>query len=88
MKLVVKPWEIPLTEFQNGQAIALRNYERINREIASILKIGKSAIAEFLKNPDAHRKRKKMEDPKKVMPKDQRKTLRQLKKRGSSIPTT
>ena len=34
------------------------------RAIAGILKIDKSAIAEFLKNPDAMEKGKKLEDPK------------------------
>ena len=51
-----------VTKFQKVQAIAYRNDGKTTREIAGILKIGKSAIAEYLKNPDAHRKRKKLED--------------------------
>ena len=48
------PKGITLTEFQKGQTIAYRNDEKSIREIANILKISKSAIAELLKNPDAH----------------------------------
>ena len=59
------PRGTPVTKFQNVQAIAYRNDGNTIREIAGILKIGKSAIAEYLKNPEAHRKRKKLEDPKK-----------------------
>ncbi|GBN97993.1 Transposable element Tc3 transposase, partial [Araneus ventricosus] len=66
---------------------SLKNDGKTIREIAGILKIGKSAIAEFLKNPDAHGKRKKTGRPRKLMPKEQRNLLCQLKKRGASIPT-
>ncbi|GBM46774.1 Transposable element Tc3 transposase [Araneus ventricosus] len=81
------PRGISLTEFQKDQAIAYRNDGKAIREIAGILKIGKSAIAEFLKNPDAHGKRKKTGRPRKLTPKEQRNLLRQLKKRRTSIPT-
>ena len=61
------PTGIPWTEFQKGQAIAYRNDGKTIRAIADILKIGKSEIAEILKNPDpeAQGKRKNLEDPKK-----------------------
>ena len=50
---------IPLTEFQESQAIDYKNDEKTIREIVGILKIDKSAIADFLWNPKARRKRKK-----------------------------
>ena len=53
------PRGIPLTEFQKGQAIAYRNDRKTILDITSVLKIGKSVIAEFLKKLDAHGKRKK-----------------------------
>ncbi|GBL83624.1 Transposable element Tc3 transposase, partial [Araneus ventricosus] len=81
------PRGISLTEFQKGQAIACRNDGKTIREIAGILKIGKSAISEFLKNPGVHGKREKTGRPRKLTPKEQRNLLRQLKKRGASIPT-
>ena len=65
------PRGIPVTEFQKGQEIAYRNNGK-TIEIAIILKIGISAIAEFLKNPDAHGKRKKTGRPKKVTAKEQK----------------
>ena len=42
------PRGILLTEFQESQAIAYKNDEKTIREIAGILKIGKSAIVGFL----------------------------------------
>ncbi|GBN95359.1 hypothetical protein AVEN_140864-1 [Araneus ventricosus] len=81
------PRGISLTEFQKGQAIAYINDGKTILEITGILKISKSAISEFLKNPDAHRKREKTGRPRKLTPKEQRNLLRQLKKRGASIPT-
>ncbi|GBM91560.1 hypothetical protein AVEN_205546-1 [Araneus ventricosus] len=78
--LVAMPRGISLTEFQKGQAIAYRNDGKTIREIAGILKIGNSAIAEFLKNPDAHGKRGGTGRPRKLTPKEQRNLLRQLKK--------
>ena len=61
-----------------------RNDGKTIQEIASILKICKSAIAEFLKNPDAHRKTKKKKKnlkTQKLTPKEQRNRLSQLKKK-------
>ncbi|GBM86952.1 hypothetical protein AVEN_228017-1, partial [Araneus ventricosus] len=81
------PRGISLTEFQKGQAIAYINDGKTILEITGILKISKSAISEFLKNPDAHGKREKTGRPRKLTPKEQRNLLRQLKKRGASIPT-
>ena len=73
------PWEIPLTEFQKSQAVAYRNNEKTILKIVDILKNGKSAIAEFLKNPDANRNRKKTGGLQKVTPKEHRNLLWQLK---------
>ena len=56
---------IPLTEFQESQATAYKKGGKTIREIVGILKIGKSAIADFLWNPKDRRKRKKLEDTKK-----------------------
>ena len=72
MKLVATFRGIPLTGFQKGQAVAYRKDWKIIPEIAGILKIGNSAIAEFLKNPNAHRNRKKIGRPQKVTPKMKR----------------
>ncbi|GBL97449.1 hypothetical protein AVEN_170545-3 [Araneus ventricosus] len=76
------PRGISLTEFQKGQAIAYINDGKTILEITGILKISKSAISEFLKNPDAHGKREKTGRPRKLTPKEQRNLLRQLKKEG------
>ena len=59
------PRGIPFTKFKKGQAVANRNDGKTIRTIAGILKISKSAIAEFLNNPDATEKGKKLENPKK-----------------------
>ena len=64
------------------------DHKKIIRDIAGILKIAKSAIAEFLKNPDAIEKRRKTGRSQKVKPKQQRNILGKLKKQGSSIPTS
>ena len=76
------PKGIPLTEFQKGQTVAYRSDEKTIQEITDIQKYGKGAIAEFLMNPDAHRKKIKTGRPQKITPKEQRSLLRQLKKRG------
>ncbi|GBN35343.1 hypothetical protein AVEN_104754-1 [Araneus ventricosus] len=75
------PRGISLTEFQKGQAIAYINDGKTILEITGILKIGKSAISEFLKNPDAHGKREKTGRPRKLTPKEQRNSD-SLKKEG------
>ena len=59
------PREILLAEIEKYQAVAYRNDGKTMPELGGILKIGKCAIAEFLKKPDAHRDRKKVRDPKK-----------------------
>ena len=50
-------------------------------------KNGKYAIAEFLKNPDAHGKGIKTGRPQKVTLEEQRNLLRQLEKRETNILT-
>ena len=72
-------------KFQKSQAVTFRNNGKAIPDIAGILKIGKSAIAAFLKkNPDSHRNRKKTRRLQKVMPKEQR-NLQQLKKKGRGL---
>ena len=81
------PREIPLTEFQKSWAVIYRNNGKTITEIVGTLKTGESPFAEFLKNPDAHRKKKKKKKtgrPPKITPKEQRHFLWQLKK-GASI---
>ena len=69
------PREIPLTEFQKGQAIIYKNNGKTIREIAGILNIGKREIAEFLNKPNAHKKGEKPGRHQKVTPKSQRNSL-------------
>ena len=68
--MITKSWGVPLTEFQKKQTIAYRKDGKSIRESANILKICKSPIAEFLKNPDAHGKRIKAKRPPKITQKE------------------
>ena len=76
------PRGILLTKFRKGKAIANKKRMKTIREIAGILKIGKSAIAEYLMLIE---KGKKTGRPQKVIIKKQRNLLQQLKKIGTSL---
>ena len=60
MKLTATLKGFPVTKFQKVQAIAYNKDGKTIQKIAGTLKICKNAVAEFLKNPDAHGKNLKV----------------------------
>ncbi len=73
-----------LTEFERGQVAALNATGMPHREIAASIGRSKTAITNYLADPENHGRKKRPGRPKKVTPRDRRAILREASNNGST----
>jgi transposase len=73
-----------LTEFERGQIAALNATGMPHRQIEASIRRSKTAVTNYLADPENHGRKKRSGRPKKVTPRDRRAILREASNNGST----